>query len=198
MIKGTILAAALALGLTSAASAASYYELPGEVGHFQAGDEGYDHVRAGWTEFTTTLEGRDVIDDEIVVNGWIFYPANTGTLEVYFEFNGTLENVDTEYEASVGDWSADQYTEVGYVSSTMAGGFWIIPDFDPVMGSIVKLSIMSATSNSVANTDGIVYTNGWLPTEMLPTPVPVPATVWLFGTALAGLGFLRKRKTSEI
>ena len=37
--------------------------------------------------------------------------------------------------------------------------------------------------------------NGGIAMAYVPTVVPIPAAVWLFGSGLAGLGFLRRKKS---
>jgi len=56
---------------------------------------------------------------------------------------------------------------------------------DPVIGSL-RFSLSG--EGSVANIDNVLVTR-----TLNANPVPVPAAAWLFGSALAGLGWVRRR-----
>jgi hypothetical protein len=75
---------------------------------------------------------------------------------------------------------SDDTTFVGAIPSSYAGGFWGFIS-DASLGS-VKLIGGSGTNQQTYNMDNMVY-----------APVPVPAAVWLFGSALGLLGWLTRR-----
>jgi hypothetical protein len=74
-----------------------------------------------------------------------------------------------------------------------------------VGGGTVQLDLISGSSFETFNFDGSwsnltgidVYTGytGFQLDNIVVTAVPVPAAAWLFGSALAGLGWMRRRKT---
>jgi hypothetical protein len=68
---------------------------------------------------------------------------------------------------------------VGAISNSYAGGFWGFIS-DTSLDS-VKLIGGSGTNQQTYNMDNMVY-----------APVPVPAAVWLFGSALGLLGWLKR------
>jgi hypothetical protein len=72
-------------------------------------------------------------------------------------------------------------------------------------GGTVQLGLISGSSPETFNFDGSwsnltgidVYTGatGFQLDNIVVTAVPVPAAVWLFGSALAGLGWMRRKQT---
>jgi hypothetical protein len=84
------------------------------------------------------------------------------------------------------------------IEGYQSGGIVISQNFDSVGGTFFDTVIMGP---GWENLDSISFTM----TALDPTPVvfdnivvsavPVPAAVWLFGSALAGLGWLRRKQT---
>jgi hypothetical protein len=69
-----------------------------------------------------------------------------------------------------------------------------IADINANLGGLFAIGISSQTIGGTGN-DGIIFRGGPQLLD-LPAAVPVPAALWLFGTALIGLvGFSKRRKT---
>ena len=81
-------------------------------------------------------------------------------------------------------WSAN--TETGSFNSSTASG----PSLNDI-GTGDWLSITSLTIYGPSD-----FTSVTLDNVVLGAAVPVPAAVWLFGSALGGLGWMRRRKTA--
>ena len=84
------------------------------------------------------------------------------------------------------------FTDVGFPINVATGN--LMPA--PVSGDLFGISFFGAT----ASTSGPYSVNWTLDLFVAPapiSPVPVPAAVWLFGTALIGLvGFGKRRKAA--
>jgi hypothetical protein len=63
---------------------------------------------------------------------------------------------------------------------------WAEIVFDPSWSNLISVEFGATSGNGL---DGVVMDNITVST------VPVPAAVWLFGSALAGLGWLRRKQT---
>jgi hypothetical protein len=111
--------------------------------------------------------------------------VNYGSYDIYSAQAYDVINYNyNAYEFSV-DILLDASTTAAYLAD---GVFDVIIDF----GSLVTVE---CGWSSVGNCeDG--YGNSPFASASATTTVPVPAAVWLFGSALAGLGWMRRRKTA--
>ena len=64
-------------------------------------------------------------------------------------------------------------------------------DFTGIASTTLELNWLNVDEFSMydySNIDAMAFDN------IVVTAVPIPATVWLFGSALAGLGWMRRKK----
>jgi len=68
-------------------------------------------------------------------------------------------------------------------------------DFDlPPWGSRIEIPIYDFLEDEWVWTSAVKFDV----TDFTTTTVPIPAAVWLFGSALAGLGWLRRKQTAQV
>lgn len=79
---------------------------------------------------------------------------------------------------------------------TGSNGIWLGPDFTGASGAGGS-SFLFAALTDTGTQSGIKRGNGLIQIQYDVSPVPVPAAIWLFGTALIGLvGFGRRRNAA--
>ena len=76
------------------------------------------------------------------------------------------------------------YTNGGTVQTSLIGGDWSTAVLDSSWQGLQSVEIFSAAVPYGSGIDNIVV-----------SAVPIPAAVWLFGSALAGLGWMRRKQT---
>ena len=85
--------------------------------------------------------------------------------------------------------------DVVTITGTYAGGGQVSMDLDVVYDTFATYSFDSSWSNlSSVVFDVSLLGNSLSMDNMVVTTVPVPAAVWLFGSALAGLGWIRRKQ----
>lgn len=123
-------------------------------------------------------------------------------------------NMDAQYKSPVGqlklkwDTSSSDSFEVTDTSSWMIWGTTIVDNFSILAeadgnGPPFTFGIISVDPITIYDADGFKITpspSNWVNGDELGNPlgeVPIPAAVWLFGSALVGfLGYARRRKAS--
>ncbi|MFT6052349.1 MAG: hypothetical protein ACI9B9_001998 [Halioglobus sp.] len=85
----------------------------------------------------------------------------------------------------------DQQSETS-IAITM-GGLWSINGFDVTGGTLV-LTADALAGLYTFSASGVVYANGISPDEEIAN-VPVPAAIWLFASALGGMGIIKRRRS---
>lgn len=68
-------------------------------------------------------------------------------------------------------------------------GLWSLNGFDDTGGTLV-FTADALGGLFTFSAAGVVYANG-----ISPDPVPLPAAIWLFASALGGLGIIQRRRT---
>ena len=89
------------------------------------------------------------------------------------------------------------YAYAGQVTGYLEGGGTVTHLFDSTAGTVVfDQSWVNLTSIDIVFTTGRIDSDFTIPAldNITLQAVPVPAAVWLFGSALAGLGWLRRRQ----
>lgn len=134
---------------------------------------------------------------------WQFNPVagtiNSASVSVSaFDVDASSGEVDDIY-----GWSNDSSSWQLLGSLAGAGDIWSFTTFDLTSswfdeisaGLQVKIAIDTLGGNwAVSLAKSSLITNGGTLPSPNPSAVPVPAAVWLFGSALAGLGFFGKRR----
>ena len=139
--------------------------------------DGYSQTHSVYGTFDDwRLADMDVNGDDTIVNCSSASEALCRDNELGYLFYqngitssapGLFTNVQSGYY-----WSGTEY-------APFTGGAWIVVFSDGDQGSVSK--------------DGNYYALAVRSGDV--AAVPVPAAVWLFGSALAGLGWMRRRKT---
>jgi len=76
----------------------------------------------------------------------------------------------------------------GQIQTVLSGlaGSWLTPTFDSSWSNLLRVEIVD-DQNAQPYLTGIE--------QLQASAVPIPAAVWLFGSALAGLGWMRRKQT---
>jgi hypothetical protein len=102
---------------------------------------------------------------------------------------------DTAFAIYSLDLLATGPTTVGSITGTKAGGGYVFGTSDSLFGTGDWLNVTSVSL--FIQGDGFTYccqASGELDNIVVGAAVPVPAAVWLFGSALAGLGWMRRKQ----
>ena len=189
--------AALSLGLTSAAFAATQtldFSNPGLGTTYWAPDEANKDSDPYYR-----WQGDDW--------SWQFSPVadtiNSASVSVSaFDVDANSGEIDEIY-----GWSNDSSSWELLGSLAGAGDIWSFTTFDLASswfdeinaGLQLKIAIDTLGDNwAVSLAKSSLITNGGALPSPNPSTVPVPAAVWLFGSALAGLGFFSKRRKTLV
>jgi hypothetical protein len=128
----------------------------------------------GWCSNGISCESIESIT--LVESGGInpFDLLSLDSSNLNFEFAGSLSGI-------------GNYDGGGSISTTLvlSTNTWNTYSFDSSWQGLSSVMIAPVTGNWDPAIDNIVVNT-----------VPIPAAVWLFGSALAGLGWLRRRKTA--
>ncbi|MGI9291504.1 MAG: VPLPA-CTERM sorting domain-containing protein [Gammaproteobacteria bacterium] len=127
-----------------------------------------------------------------------FDPSYGGTdLRITHEYGSAfdLQSLDTTYSSQAGYVSIRGYDEfdnqVAYEYLTSLSSNWVNLSFDDswnaVHSVVIEGGYFCAFSNCVGIPNGV--------DNFTASVVPIPAAAWLFGSALAGLGFIKRKQT---
>ena len=161
-----------------------------------------------------TLEGV-TLDSGGLISGSFAYDADTNSYSdiaiqapSWYEINPLFTGENLTYVDLRGFPNPDaQELPIDNATSTsvsLAAGHW---GFGTIYGAELDLIFASAMTNGggtialVAGSSDIEYFNEHIGESFTIvggaiTAVPIPAAIWLFGSALAGLGWMRRRKTA--
>ncbi len=132
---------------------------------------------------STTLE-RDPFD--------VYGYAGNGTIETADATAGSLlaAGLNGNVVSQAGPVIFD-VTSFIFNSSVQAAGFaGFNARYSNELSGVVGQKSFQSPNNDFGNA------SPWLVVEFTPTPIPVPAAAWLFGSALGLLGWMRRRKAS--
>lgn len=136
-------------------------------------------------------------DATIAAGNNAFLPA-VGGLATFqdFTFNPVTPG-DILTFADGGQFSAtemviDQQSETS-IDITMQG-LWSLNGFDDTGGTLV-LTADALGGLYTFSASGVVYANGISPDVVV---IPVPAAIWLFASALGGLGLIQRRRSARL
>ncbi|MEL7448992.1 MAG: hypothetical protein AAFN78_07265 [Pseudomonadota bacterium] len=130
----------------------------------------------------------NVYQEQIVGAGdvgteWIFsFDAKEGNIEGASTAAAFIRTVDQNNGFEVTSFTAVDMTNIGELWGRYALSLLIDPSFD---GQLLQFGFLNTASNYEGS--GIFYDN------LAFQAVPVPAAVWLFGSAILGLAALRRR-----
>ena len=161
--------------------------------------QGYEFANLGFGYLGPTVEPSSPSNNSLYFNGPDWFPAITMTNFSNQPFS--LQQLDVFFFTPGNDGLYDQYAQDVVIRAEDASGAliaektvlysegfgWRTVSFDSAWSGISSLklgwSVVDAYSATAAY-DNIVV-----------TAVPIPAAVWLFGSALAGLGWMRRKQT---
>ncbi len=151
---------------------------------------GLDNILVNGSFVRLTPEGE--------VDSWDL-DLQTPTDISYLAQDQTFERMQT-YGPAGSTIGLDQSDIVQCISNCAVGG---LPSFDGVYGADRGLVIYPASAGLTAS--ALEVTGQWVrdpqiyeitDAGQIIAVVPVPAAIWLFGSALAGLGWVRRKRTS--
>jgi hypothetical protein len=152
-------------------------------------------IGPSWTNGSTNA-------DWITPNPILGYSANDAAGNYDYRTTFTLTGLDASTAAITGSWAADNL-QVSILLNGSSTGIFLSPT-----NTNFQLSSFAISNGFVSgiNTLDFVINNapyaGLNPSGLLvemsgtASPVPVPATIWLFGSALVGFLGFNRRKTS--
>jgi hypothetical protein len=143
----------------------------------------YLNSELGGLSFTT-------LDDSAVSSSTITYASNgeqagsDGEFDIFIDLPPPGGN-----RLTAGESISYQITGAGITANNFYS--WSNPTETSVTGPFLGAAKFGSTGECVVVNEECTYENSaWV------AAVPVPAAVWLFGSALAGLGFARRRKAA--
>jgi hypothetical protein len=131
--------------------------------------------------------------------------------QIYSSTDGNQANVVLAFESSVVGGSGRGWYDIGINFSFDANSYYVINwrptdggsdwatnlDYYNDSGLALSISDMVMLINGTAGSDAAAFDNSLHPNIRLGIQaVPVPAAVWLFGTALGGIGGFSRRRTA--
>jgi hypothetical protein len=135
-----------------------------------------------------TLQGTFDFDDVIVRYSNIDVVSSGGSLAPLF---------DSSYSSSPPGFSdSSTFVSESFVSNSVPSILNInFSESLTAVGGVVSLVIGSDVNGSSEISGNIATGTGRFVTSGAVSAVPIPAAVWLFGSALAGLGWMRRKKS---
>lgn len=145
-------------------------------------------------------------DPHTIVANDLSYQASLGRwVGSWWAATAWADGYTYEYNSqTISDWRLPTSAEAQSLITQLGTGFGAKPPFTWVPPFYWTSNLTSATNADVARplfgtVDSLTLMNGSLPRysnvwAVVPGNVPIPAAAWLFGSALAGLGIIGRRR----
>lgn len=188
MIKQSLALIGLTLSLSANAATVNYSEsADGELGFlnttFTLNEAGVNTISGSLSNSTTGFDNDSFflsLDSSVVITGFSFVYSNGTEVGTNFDPNWALQELDGSTFLSTGDYDISTDSNSGSVS--------VAPPY-----TFDSYRVWLGGGTFGASDPGYSASADWI-VSIETTAVPIPAAAWLFGSALLGLGIVKRYK----
>lgn len=200
-LRAAAVALALAAGFASAAQAEPLisYSTSGTIG--LTGISGPNVI-----SFNSVLTGAYTAPSSFSLGEFLVAPLNDGITTSYTNTPFTITYLTTQVDGATPDPNETPITITGFLQGTINGSSQsdVVATFNPITTAnfrtselINNLTILDAAVSLVPSSTNLGRTTAQARNVVAPAPIPEPATIALFLTAITGAGLQRRARARK-